>query len=705
MAKITQYGLSALALASALLLILLLPRGVAEGQQGTISKAEVNTLVAVDIATLTSGRINSILLAYNFNDDLTNRWVLAYDSHTGGVVPAGETGVRDALQSHRQSSVGGSSRGADLAEALFRAKEHFDDLNAAPGSRIVLMTAGGVEAGSNSDVLSMGELLAERGWVVDAVTVGPLNNATIIQLNEATGGAAVDVSDSQRFTESIQRFLGFDDPAASGTSSYAVLDNGDNQSLIPFTVAPLTSSLEVVIHRELGDVVSPLAIIQPDGLSVAENLVVHSPYVSLYRTSPQSQPQPGLWAIRTESEEGLAAFLSMDSPVSAEVLNTGLPRERQFVLRAAATVNGVATRLEDATLSATLERAGAPRTTYDLVDDGTAGDDVAGDGVFAGLLPPLALSEEEVAIALNVRWARQAGQVVVATEVPARTFPEVVASRFNDIRVFTSGEWLLAQLDVELDGRSFAVAPEAIDVVFAGEGGTFAPTRLEPIGAGSGGAARFNVWGRPPANGEYAIVTELTVDHGGYEGFTANFASAARELTVSGILPSLNAQPSWLMGMPLWGPLLVPPLLVVLIFAVIKLSRRPRVFGYLLERNNGAVVELAKYRKGFLGRLFTVATINSAQIDQFRLEGITFQFNRGQIVARFDTPPSGTGLRLNGNPCPSGAVFGLNNGDTLGYGGNLITVAYSKPAARPEPADRGEVATAPSGGEGEPPLS
>ena len=656
-------------------------------QDTTATEESISILVIDQTLALIPGQrdlVESLGTLFAFSYELGEKAVLFYDTEAANVVSGSGFQLRaEILSKLSLGQVSQNTRGADAEEALRKAVEYLDDQNAPASSRVIFMTAGVIEDNDNAAFESALEGVTRNGWRVDTIFLStPRADNAFSPAVSATGGAELLAADNAG-VESAIRYILNNGELEIGGEQEVVVREGTNL-VLPFGIAPFSDSLDLVVFRENSGAGTGINIIQPDGTSLSRGSIIETPNFVIYNSPSDARPQEGPWEVRTQS--GVAGRVSvhqrLENPVEPKILNSEFPIEREFALMVAIAMDGVIGLVDDVSIVATLTDDGTVEQNYMLLDDGTREDAVANDGIFTSLIAPLTGDQTSARVLLSLTWNQYGVTTQQEFDVPLVNFPEVNIKGVGDISVNPIGLWQFAELELELNGEAYRVAPDAVSAIFVGDNGVFA-AEIGAINLNSEDqASRYRVWGAPLESDSYQLRVNLSLDY--YEGFSTVFESDPFEVNVTTFVPSLNSRPSWLYGLQIWTPLLGLPLLIVLIYLLASMLTRPKPFGYLYDDQGKELVDFKGLKRSFWRRQFASMKVEASEFSKGALEGLEFKFAQskkgGLNIQIRHIPGNGvSGLRIDDNPCEPSAYYDVRDGSWLGYSGRLIQVRYNKP--------------------------
>jgi len=642
------------------------------------------TVIAIDSAIAASEdkrrSVDSIATLLSLQSDSALTAALFFDGEAGAAVAVSANELRayiaDELESRQEDDYSG---GSDLTRAVAAAGDYLDTIKAPAGSGLLVLTPGIIEDGSDALMARQVERFVANGWRVDIAGQFEITPHESFALVEQTGGAVFPQITPAFIDGLLERTLAASRADAPTIHNQTVASVGLDAEL-NFQTPPRTDSIRIVVYSQYGYDDSAFQLIFPSGrraplhdLKVSENIIVYE--------SPLNQmPEEGVWRLSVSSAQHnvVSGLITISNPVQATLLNRHFPVGAESLLEARTTVNGAPVHLDGIAVSAGVAQDGERLTTYQLMDDGAAGDRVANDGIYSAILPVFETAKP-VDVRLGLSWpSSQITIESVITDLPALEVPIVSVNRYDSLRLTTFGDWNLAELAIEFNGEPYFVAAEDLQVVFTGAETEFVG-RVAPLNRRNGLHSKFAVWGMPPASDDYTLTASLTAPFGEFDAISSRLGAAAERLAVGNLPPSFNARPNWLNGAPIWSPVLTIAILLAAALTAIKLWRRPRPFGFLYDENGEQVVNFAAFKRSWWRKALRPSSIGAAEIFGERLaSNIAIVFRNGQIGVAYKPDKALGALRINGKPCPLSGKAVLDEGAWLGFGGKLLQVRHRR---------------------------
>lgn len=582
--------------------------------------------------------------------------------------------IQDNLRAEREVSPSGMP---DALEGLFLAVEYLSDTGAPADSRVLVVSSGATQASTSSDVMPVIDRLIRNGWVVDVAFLSRYQPSLLTNAALATDGKIYELFMPEVFQDLIQDINSANDDTNKHIQRETQI--GTNFALTA-NVPPQTNSVRFVIYRQ-HSINSTVEVVRPDGTNIPARELTESPNLVIYDSPSDARPMAGQWRINTISvNTGLIGLVTeIDNPIEVVISNQTLPYALDNVLVEARTViNGIPITIDGITISANFRLPDSVVTNYSLLDDGTGGDLIAGDGVYSSLIAPIN-QFGSVATTVQINWPAQGVQLSAETiDIPIVDTPNFDSSSFNSVRINPIGEWLLAKVQVSRNGEPFYIAVDDINISFRGANSEFTPS-VSPSNAGPGGYATFDLWGAPDVTDDYVIAINYSYAFDANTQYSIDYSSEERRITVSNLPPSFGARPNWLFGVPIW---VIPTTIIALILIVslfVWVLRKPYPHGFLYDEDGVLLDDLSQARRGIVKHLFSKSSVPADKLNLGLPSNLEFRFDRNSKLFLYYTEGSDiTTIRIDGAPCLPRTVTLIEDGSWIGIRGRLIQVRYSQ---------------------------
>jgi len=601
-------------------------------------------------------------------------------------VAAGEAGVDDAAaDAVTRVREGATSRLSDQYQAMAGILSYLTGIDAPSGSSVFLVTNGRQDVQSENvreGLIAFSGLLAQKGWSVNPVmlpSASPEDREFLGRLAGATSGTAYDAGTAEGIAHLLSDVAGIS-PAGAIDATVAP----DVPALKAFEIAPGTDHVTISFARQHRDV--DITVFNPSGGAVTgerqDVVVFETPNTLVYSVE---EPIPGTWSVRADGPgSSVLAGLDTRNPLEVALLQQPpLAAGEAGVLQAVVTVAGEPAPLSGAFIEATVRQPDGSTRVYRLEDRGSSGDEVAGDGVFATIVPASGAQGVNDA-ALELRWEQYGATIAGNGRFQTEVFPAVEVEAAERSSVLSGTVTVLARVEVTVDGYPHMVLPMDVRAIATSPDGERVDTGIVPRGVTDEGRAwQFDVQAVPPGSGEYAVDVSVTGEYVG-RAFTAAAPGvvAAAEVTFP---PPPVAPPvvieSGGTGVPVWVWPVAAIVALAATVALVRWSRKVRPYGYIYDDGDRLIADFAHLRRGLPERLLKKDRVDSAEVPGLLFRGGSFVFSRGQVELRYRRAEGDPSLRANSRP--AGAVTRLDENTWLGVGGRLLTFVLSP---RPAPA-------------------
>lgn len=600
------------------------------------------------------------------------------------------------------SATGGSSE--EIFDALSQAFTVLGIEKAPPGSVVYLITGGSSLDGLASLTDRVSPLAArfgENGWPINGVTLpdtSPEVAEFVSGVVAESGGSAFELSVPEGLEALADSMLG---GSGGGSLVGLIQDVLEPQDLLTssVTVTPGTGETTLVFFKE--DPFGTVRLSNPSGLEVAAGdpaalYVEESPHVVAWKLV---DPEPGRWKLEIRGVRGRVSAWHVWSNRYFLVLDSSapLPVDDPSTLIAYASDETGAVELTQVRLFATITRPDGTTLVHEMNDQGVDGDAIAGDGLFAVVVPPLG-QEGDYRVDLEMSFLEFDHRISTQSTIRVRNFPvlDVTAERIDDLR---PGERTkVASVFVHVAGEPYPVSADQIIADMQSSGGAGGVLEIEPQRLfGEDTSWLYDVYFTPGGEGLHTLTLGLSLDYAGRQ-----YSHLADSIFPSSTLPPQPVELEPVTEVPIVAPVveaepeppvstppepagfpwwvLVFPALIVLAALLLGLNSliRTRPFGYLYTDQDELVVDFSRLRRHPVMGLLLKNYVNGKELKIPGLEGVWFRFGGKRIGLR--TWRSTGSVRVNNQPLIGEAT--IQNRAWIGTHGKLYSFLLSPPTPR-----------------------
>ena len=551
---------------------------------------------------------------------------------------------------------------SDQFAVLTSAFSYMTRIDAPSGSRVFMITPGGILGESENTrarLRSVGELYANDGWLINVSTLGSTESALrdlMAELPASSAGSYFDLGTPEGLIALLFE--------ASGVDLTTVVDTELTGTKVTstFELAPLTDSVSVAFLRFDAD--AEVALFRPNGAKVTEALanvaIVESPNVVIFNIDG---PAAGSWTVEGSGARGkLITAVDARTQLSVELLDQPpAPVGEPGILMAAARIGGEPQAIPGARIVATVAQPDGFTNVYELNDEGLAGDQTAGDGVFSIRLP--ASEANGISnVALVMSWDNLNAVITGEGSYKTEVFPALRVTRVFDINAHEGETAILATIETFVGEFPYLVSPSAFDITIMGIDGRFdgvAVPRSEPE---PGKAFAFDIHAVVPASGDYSIAVTLNTEYLGRA-----YSAAGPAISSSAVI---TPQPFLILGLPVWAWSAIGVVAVLGLIVVVVQSRKVQPFGYLYDDQDRLVADFSNLRRSWRRRLLSTDRVKAMEISNLPFKGGVFRFTRSGARLEYRREAGDPSMRVNSRP--AGPVIDLSDDVWLGVGGNLL---------------------------------
>ena len=677
------------------------PSGHAEAQ----GQADKLTFFVIDRHEISSDQskidlVNSLLglmfrlkegqpFAFVFGDDFSNVYGPT-DTNAEGFVQ-----LRRAVEQKLASSP--PSEPLDLESALAETYNYLNGLVVSSESSIFLITGdtSATDPGATVDELDpILDLIEEVGWQVFNVTTPEadpgLKNA-LAEIARRTSGESFELSIPLGLEELTNRTLIREGKGALqsiGSTTFSP----DSVFETDLDIVPGTGELSMVFFRE--DDTTSFKLKNPSGVEATSadresSETIELPNLAIVRLF---EPVPGRWSLEVRGDSGLltAHRYSINRYQIELQMQGAVPVGIPVNIIASVTDDGSLVSV-DAGLLARITDPDGTSVLYDLNDEGTGGDAVAGDGYYSATLPSLT-TDGTYNVEMQLQWPEIAHTITTLSSFDARLFPDFTLVQ-EDVEILEPGvRTKIAEITVGIGNQPYSVAPDDILPNVATNQGDPGALELVPRRVISEGKAfEYDVYYTAPTEALATVAVSLDVEYAGQQ-----FMRTVDPIVISSIPPAQPVPTQPPAPTPAPAPTTAPPppverveqsaptttILIVVgaiiaaAIAVLLINFLARVapFGSILTEDGRLVVRLRDVQRAPLQNLLTRNRLSGDELGITGFESVSFRFYRDEVLIEPVEFSTNT-VRLNNQPITDLTV--VHDGSWLGAMGRLYTYSYS----------------------------
>ena len=669
--KTTQFRFLAFAWAvcASLLAVSTAVQGATSAQERTVSDGL--TLIALDTTMTRVRDLEAAQMAATLVLSQTPKGLIAVgeygespdDPRTFSTTDEAQQEVRNVIRRMREaidSPAEGDPATAAFTTMLTRYASYMQQINAPPGSRLVLLSAGSFADPDNTTPATVAVLadgFTSGGILIDGVSLATTpapDRAVIETVANETGGRYFDLG----FNDGVLEFLN----ATLGVGLRETF-RGEPQGSTPLAstidVLPHSTTLVAGFVYESSEIAATL--ISPSG----QRLTAGSTTVDVLSASGINvftvlDPEPGQWGM--ESLGGSGSVLFVNEVLNPIVLGppemSPAPVGYEWTMRALSTADGAPHIDTTASLIAEVVGPGGATRIFQMYDDGMGNDRLANDGTYVA-----DIEADDVPgirdVKLRMSWPVTPAIVEGTSTYSLEVFPEATITA-TDAEFGMGGEALtLATVDVTLDGGPFPVDLESVQVSVT-DGATGEPVAFDVQPSDGGGSP----------SSSYRIVADVL------ESATFDFAASLnldyleREFTydigVATVVAELDPPPE-----PNRLPLVFAGVLVVALAAgaavwwfVLRTTPTGFIYKVDLDSPQELVVDFSEAKFALLDSMFRSNVVPAASLAALPLRGGQFVFGRSGISFRYNPERDGdVRMTIDGEPVVAGRNDVINGSE------------------------------------------
>ncbi|MCH8223121.1 MAG: hypothetical protein IH868_06880 [Chloroflexi bacterium] len=591
---------------------------------------------------------------------------------------------------HSFSTVGVRGGQSDQFRAIAAGFDFLSDFDAAPGSRMLLLTSDGMESASKSTrdrLLSLVRLFTAEGWSIDVAmlpSATAASRAFLASIAAAGGGTAYDTGAIDGLANFASDIYGIQPVPVIQT----LLARGGN-ALAPIDVPPLSDLMTVSVTRGSSDTL--IELFDPRGAPVTGA----RPNVTVVKTAAAiltrvENPEAGKWTARALGDDSdLLISVDIDHSLSIELVDAlPVPVGEPVLLAARVKSHGEPANLTGAFIDATVTNANGS-AVYRLTDEGAAGDVIEGDGIFSVLVPEFA-AQATSAIHMVLRWDNFDATIEDSVILQAEHFPTI---RVRDLLPgpIDQGKFAdVAEIEIIKADFPFPIVMSELNVQVISPNRIEIPSTVTAVDSLDDGSAwKFIVSAAPQGTGAYRVEAVLgTV----YLGRAYETGSGVEGIDI-GVIPTpviLPApEPSFVERVPAWAWAALAIALAIAVPAAVRqllVRTQPIPYGYLYDDAGRMLIDFGRVRQGFIRRYFARNRVPTSYMRELGLGRGEFVFGEESVKLR--SGEARPNMRVNGRP--AGQITVLEDEMRLGVGGRLLTFVLqpkAPPALAPDAGD------------------
>ena len=620
--------------------------GATSAQERTVSDGL--TLIALDTTMTRVRDLEAAQMAATLVLSQTPKGLIAVgeygaspdDPRTFSTTDEAQQEVRNVIRRMREAIDGPSESEpvpAGFTTMLTRYASYMQQINAPPGSKLVLLSAGSFADPDNTTPATVAVLadgFTSGGILIDGVSLATTSapDRTVIEtVANETDGRYFDLG----FNDGVLEFL-------NATLGVGLRETFRGE---PQGSTPLASSIDVLPHSttlvagfvyEGSEIAATL--ISPSG----QRLTAGSTTVDVLSASGINvftvlDPEPGQWGMESLGGSGSVLFVN-------EVLNPialgppvmpPAPVGFEWPMRAMSTADGAPHIDTTASLIAEVVGPGGATRIFQMYDDGMGNDVLANDGVYVA-----DIEADDVPgirdVNLRMTWPVTPAIVEGTSTYTLEVFPDATITATNAEFGMGGEDLALATVDVTLDGEPYPVGVDSLEItVTDGTTGEPLPFEVQPEDADNSEASSYRI---------VADVLESTTFD-----FSAslNLVYLEREFTydigVATVVAELDPPPE-----PNRLPLVLAGLIVVAGAAAVPawwflLRTTPKGYIYKVDLDSPQelVVDFSETQFAVLDTIFRSNVVPAVALAALPLRGGHFVFGRSGISFRYNPERDG----------------------------------------------------------------
>ena len=598
----------------------------------------------------------------------------------------------------------------DLATALVETHAAMVEERASAGSQIYFLVGNSPENDfdrlSNSLQPLIGKL-TDRGWNFNGVGLPdapPSAMRFLDTFSSASGGRTFDLSTAAGLSGVADEVLGQRARGTLAELGRRTLAANELMSSV-VSIAPGTSEATILIFRDTPE--GSFQLSDPKGFDISEERAAYrteeAPNAIIWEIQ---DPAPGNWKVDIRGTGTEVSVWNHSSNNYALMLETSgsVPIDQAAAMVAYVVEGGRRVKLDDVQLVATIITPEESRIKIEMRDDGTGGDNTAGDGVYSMLVPPLS-SAGDYKVELELLWFEFNHKLTSSTSFRAEAYPSLAVDSL-DVENLAPGERTpIADVLVHIDKAPYSVSQDTLIPIVNAPPGSQANVEIIPKSLfGDGPAWEYDVFITVSDPGAYSVALQLTAEYGGNKFSrltdTLVLRSSVPEASVVEVVqqqpiaaapapPVQRTQPEAVAPEPPapapaasksqspfpWIAIVTTLLITAgAIGAYSLLQTRP--YGYIYGEVDEPLVNFAAIERSPMAHIFQRSRVDGKELGIPGLEGVVFKF-AGDSIRMHVVAGDHSTVRVNNQPLTDQAV--VENRTWIGTRGKLYTFMVAPP--------------------------
>ena len=539
------------------------------------------------------------------------------------------------------------------------------------------------------------KLVEEAGWPVFNVTTpesDPGLKNVLAEVARRTSGESFELSIPNGLEELTNRTLIREGKGALQPIGTTIL-SPDSIFETDLDVVPGTGELNMIFFRE--DDVTSFKLKNPSGLEASSGDRKSSETIELPNIAILEllEPTPGRWSLEVRGDSGLlsAHRYSVNRYRIELQMHGGVPVGIPVNIIASVSDDGELVSVE-AGLLARITGPNGTSVLYDLNDEGTGGDAIAGDGYYSATLPPLTI-DGTYSVEMQLRWPEIAHTITTLSSFDARLFPDITLVPAPEEILEPGVRTKIAELSVGIGNQPYSVSPQDLLPLVATNQGDPGAVELVPQQIISEGKAfEFDVYYTPQSEALATVAISLDIEYAGQQ-----FMRSVDPIVVSSIPPTQPLPTPSPHATPAPAPTTAPPpplptvedsgsatiVVLIVIAAVIAAAvlallinylARVAPFGAIYTENGRLVVRFSEVVRPPLRSLLTRNRVSGNDVGITGFDLISFRFYRDEVMIEPHEFSTNT-VRLNNQPVTE--LTTVYDGSWLGAMGRLYTYSFT----------------------------
>ena len=609
----------------------------------------------------------------------------------------------------------------DLVSALAETYNYLNGLVVSSETAIYVITGDTSETDPAAKMDEVGPVLSlveEAGWPVFNVTTpeaDPGLKSVLSYVSRRTSGESFDLSIPNGLEEFTNRMLIRGGKGALQAMGKTIL-SPDSIFETDLDIVPGTGELNMIFFRE--DDVTSFKLKNPSGLEAStgdrkSSSTIELPNVAILELI---EPTPGRWSLEVRGDGGLlsAHRYSVNRYRIELQMHGAVPVGIPVNIIASVTDDGSLVSV-DAGLLARITDPNGTSVLYDLNDEGTGGDAIAGDGYYSATLPSLT-TDGTYSVEMQLQWPEIAHTITTLSSFDARLFPGITLNP-EPVETLEPGvRTKIADLRVGIGNQPYSVSPEDLLASVAANQGDPGDVEMVPHQIISEGKAfEYDVFYTAQSQALATVAISMNVEYAGQQ-----FTRSVDPIVVSSVPPTQPLPTPRPAATPAPAPTTAPPppivreedpgsattvLIVILaliaaavVVLLVNYLARVAPFGAIFTEDGRLVLRFSELERPPLRNILTRNRVSGEELGIQGFESLSFKFYREEVLIEPEEFSANT-VRLNNQPVTE--LINVFDGSWLGAMGRLYTFRYSD-AGGEEPVtddDQEEAIESDDGGE------